>query len=85
MTEPAQAGGDPFDLADLGVKQARYIRIKDAGVSSLGKDSKGFDLDADPTEKTNLAEDPSMAEVLAQLRSSLEAHMAATDDPRLGE
>ena len=44
-----------------------------------------FDLDADPTEKTNLAEDPSMAEVLAQLRSSLEAHMVATDDPRLGE
>ena len=45
-TDPAQAGGDPFDLATLGVKQARYVRIKDAGVSTLGTDSKGFDLDA---------------------------------------
>jgi len=45
-TDPAKAGGDPFDLADLGLKQARFIRIKDAGISTLGKDSKGFDLDA---------------------------------------
>jgi DNA-binding beta-propeller fold protein YncE len=45
-TDPAQAGGDPFDLATIGLKQARYIRIKDAGVSALGTDSKGFDLDA---------------------------------------
>lgn len=45
-TDPAQAGGDPFDLATIGVKQARYVRIKDAGVSTLGTDSKGFDLDA---------------------------------------
>ena len=28
--DPASAGGDPFDLADLGVKQARFVRIRDA-------------------------------------------------------
>ena len=43
-TDPAVAGGDAFDLADLGVAQARYVRITDridlAGVNGL------FDLDA---------------------------------------
>ena len=43
-TDPAVAGGDAFDLADLGVAQARYVRITDrvdlTGVNGL------FDLDA---------------------------------------
>ena len=37
-----QAGGDAFDLAVLGLSEALYIRIQDAGVSGPG----GFDLDA---------------------------------------
>ena len=41
-----KAGGDTFDLATLKLKQARYLRIKDAGVSKLGSNSRGFDLDA---------------------------------------
>jgi len=45
-TDPSLAGGDAFDLADLGLKQARYLRITDAGVSKMGQTSKGFDLDA---------------------------------------
>jgi len=44
--DPALAGGDAFDLADIGLKQARYLRITDAGLSKLGNTSKGFDLDA---------------------------------------
>ena len=41
-TDPAAAGGDAFDLADLGLDSAAYVRIRDAGVSGPG----GFDLDA---------------------------------------
>ena len=44
--DPARAGGDAFDLSTLKVKQARYLRIKDAGVSKMGTTSRGFDLDA---------------------------------------
>jgi hypothetical protein len=43
-TDPAVAGGDPFDLADLGVTRARYVRITDrpdqTGLAGA------FDLDA---------------------------------------
>jgi len=39
------AGGDHFDLADLGVGAARYVRIRDAGTAGFGT-SVGFDLDA---------------------------------------
>ena len=50
--DPATAGGDAFDLADLGVKHARYVRIVDRTVESCpeaGADkptTNGFDLDA---------------------------------------
>lgn len=46
-TDPASAGGDAFDLSDIGVGEALFIRIVDAGVSGgLGTDNAGFDLDA---------------------------------------
>lgn len=35
------AGGDVFDLADIGLEQAKYIRIRD-----LGTQMGGFDLDS---------------------------------------
>lgn len=44
-----------------------------------------YDLDADPHEKSNLAEDPGHADTLAELQQLLDAHMAATDDPYLGQ
>lgn len=45
-TDPKKAGGDPFDLKDIGVKVVRFIRITDV-LSYGGKDgSSGFDLDA---------------------------------------
>ena len=31
------AGGDAFDLASIGVKRARFLRLRDAGVSPLGR------------------------------------------------
>lgn len=40
--DPELAGGDAFDLEVLGLNEAVYIRIQDAGVSGPG----GFDLDA---------------------------------------
>jgi hypothetical protein len=43
-TDPTVAGGDPFDLADLGVAQARYVRITDR-VDLTGANGT-FDLDA---------------------------------------
>lgn len=43
--DPAVAGGDAFDLADVGLTRARYVRVRD--VSFLGGGpSEGFDLDA---------------------------------------
>lgn len=46
-TDPAAAGGDAFDLADVGLERARFVRIRDAGgETGLGGESEGFDLDA---------------------------------------
>ncbi len=43
--DPEVTGGDPFDLADIGASEARFIRIRDLAKSGLGP-SAGFDLDA---------------------------------------
>jgi hypothetical protein len=45
-TNPAVAGGDAFDLADLGVARARYVRIRDSGFGRYSGTTGGFDLDA---------------------------------------
>lgn len=50
--DPEKAGGDPFDLADLGLTRARFVRIVDRGLGECSKNpaekltSGGFDLDA---------------------------------------
>lgn len=44
--DPTQAGGDAFDLADIGLSAARYLRVRDTGGNSYGADTGGFDLDA---------------------------------------
>ena len=43
---PDTAGGDAFDLADIGLSYARYVRITDSGTNSYAGISGGFDLDA---------------------------------------
>jgi hypothetical protein len=43
--DPAVAGGDPFDLADVGLKRARYVKIRDLSAGG-GPPTAGFDLDA---------------------------------------
>jgi hypothetical protein len=50
--DPASAGGDLFDLAEVGIASARFVRIRDLGTvacpanpADRGK-SVGFDLDA---------------------------------------
>jgi hypothetical protein len=40
-TDPGAAGGDPFDLADVGLELARYVRVVD-----LASHATTFDLDA---------------------------------------
>ncbi len=46
-TDPVEVGGDAFDLGDLGVERARYVRIRDRGPRAQGDfGTAGFDLDA---------------------------------------
>lgn len=45
-TDPETAGGDAFDLADIGLEKARFIRIRDSGLNMYEGNSGGFDLDA---------------------------------------
>lgn len=45
-TDPDAAGGDGFDLADLGVAEARFVRVVDVGEGPAAGTSTGFDLDA---------------------------------------
>lgn len=50
--DPATAGGDPFDLADIGVTSARFVRIRDLATVACPSNpankstTVGFDLDA---------------------------------------
>ena len=48
-TDPDEAGGDAFDLADLGIERACFVRIEDSGENVYYGDhstTDGFDLDA---------------------------------------
>jgi hypothetical protein len=44
--DPVQSGGDAFDLADVGLKHARFIKIRDLQTLPVGGTTTGFDLDA---------------------------------------
>lgn len=43
--DPMNSGGDAFDLAEVGLERARYVRIRDLATTGQGP-SAGFDLDA---------------------------------------
>lgn len=47
-TDPSVSGGDSFDLEDVGLRSARFIRIRDSGLGlgPIGPGTRGFDLDA---------------------------------------
>jgi hypothetical protein len=46
-TDPKQAGGDAYDLGELGLPRARYLRIRDSGQNPIyAAPAGGFDLDA---------------------------------------
>lgn len=45
-TDPEAAGGDAFDLAELGLAQANFVRIRDSGTNDYAGVAGGFDLDA---------------------------------------
>lgn len=52
VPDPATAGGDAFDLADVGLAEARFVRIVDRTAEHYGSETwcigatGGFDLDA---------------------------------------
>jgi hypothetical protein len=46
LVVPAGSGGDSFDLADVGLSWARYVRIEDVGPALGFAGTVGFDLDA---------------------------------------
>jgi hypothetical protein len=45
-TDPEKAGGDPFDLKEVGLRSARFVRITDLGNAQGAEGTAGFDLDA---------------------------------------
>jgi hypothetical protein len=45
-SDAAAAGGDGFDLGELGVTSAKFVRIRDGGSGKYSGTSGGFDLDA---------------------------------------
>lgn len=44
--DPAQTGGDAFDLAELELPSARFVRIRDLATLEATGTTSGFDLDA---------------------------------------
>lgn len=44
--DPANAGGDPFDLAQVGLARARFVCVRDLGTRDPSPPTTGFDLDA---------------------------------------
>ena len=45
--DPSVAGGDGFDLHEVGLSRARFVRVRDSGTNRFyGAPSGGFDLDA---------------------------------------
>jgi hypothetical protein len=44
--DPAKTGGDAFDLADLGLTSARFVKVRDLRTLEPAGTSSGFDLDA---------------------------------------
>ncbi len=44
--DPASSGGDAFDLAEVGLTRARFVRVRDLETVPPGGVASGFDLDA---------------------------------------
>ncbi|MBD3288224.1 T9SS type A sorting domain-containing protein, partial [candidate division KSB1 bacterium] len=61
-TDPALSGGDQFDLADLGLSYAKYVKITDLGDIKLEGDWNGdFDLDAVVAVNSKIGEPSAVA------------------------
>jgi hypothetical protein len=44
--DPSATGGDAFDLADVGLERARFVKVRDLETLEAAGNSAGFDLDA---------------------------------------
>jgi hypothetical protein len=87
---PEGSGGDSFDLADVGLAWARYVRIESADHvlgAPTGPDNAGFDLDAiaavnslppqlvpEPGTSLSLAAGATLLSALARRRRAARAH-----------
>lgn len=60
-TDPVQAGGDPFDLADVGWRVIRFVRITDLDNTVGSKGTQGFDLDGVAAVHSRRRQDPAPA------------------------
>lgn len=45
-TDPRVSGGDGFDLAAVGLRRARFVRVRDLRTQDRADPATGFDLDA---------------------------------------
>ncbi|WP_119070803.1 sulfatase family protein [Aggregatilinea lenta] len=72
-----------FVLTELEMSAPSFRNNKDVfGFYSCARRTEEFyDLDADPAELHNLAEDPAYADTLNALRAALDRHLDATADP----
>ena len=76
---------DPHDLVDMPVdifKGPSGQAVKDRWKAKRPRDML-FDLDTDPLEERNLADDPAHADTLRDLSERLDVWMASTSDPML--
>jgi hypothetical protein len=82
---PAGSGGDSFDLADVGLAWARYVRIEagDHVVGPFGPDNAGFDLDAVVAVNAAPQPPPQVPGVPGALRAILAAALLAAAAARL--
>jgi hypothetical protein len=44
--DPRVSGGDGFDLAAVGLRRARFVRVRDLRTQGRADPATGFDLDA---------------------------------------
>lgn len=43
--DPAATGGDAYDLREIGLERARFVRVRDTGANAYQGSGGGFDLD----------------------------------------